>query len=179
MRIRNYRQGDIPTLVHIQQVAAQADGVEAMSTSDFEEWLEQAELVAPMNVFKITDDAEDDPDEWGQAGTLDGLEGEIIGYTVLQLRRSQHAYHFLCEGAVHPQHRRRGAGSALLICALNRARMWDAEFEFNMEQQGYPISFEVLLPLQDPASENLAERCELQPTNERTVKGLRLYRREL
>ena len=25
MRIRNYRQGDIPTLVHIQQLAARAD----------------------------------------------------------------------------------------------------------------------------------------------------------
>jgi hypothetical protein len=48
-----------------------------------------------------------------------------------------------------------------------------------MEQQEFPTSFEVLLPLQDPASENLAARCELQPTNERTVKGMRLYRREL
>src|SRR5579864_4749839 len=177
MRIRNYRQGDIPTLALIQQLSSAADGTEPISTTDFEVWLAQPELEAEFNVFVITDD--DESNEWGQAGTLEGVEGEIIGYTVLQLRRSQHAYHFLCEGAVHPQQRRCGAGSALLICALNRARMWDAEFDFNVEQQGYPISFEVLLPLQDPASENLAERCELQPTNERTVKGLRLYRREL
>ena len=134
MRIRNYRQGDVPTLAHIQQVSAQADGVEPMNASDFEEWLEQSELDAPMNVFKITDDAEDDPDEWSQAGTLDGLEGEVVGYTVLQLRRSQHAYHFLCEGTVLPQHRRRGAGHALLICALNHARIRASEFEFDLDR---------------------------------------------
>jgi GNAT superfamily N-acetyltransferase len=177
MRIRNYRQGDTPTLAHIQQLAAAADGTEPISTTDFETWLAQPELEAEFNVFVITDD--DESNEWGQAGTLEGVEGEIIGYTVLQLRRSQHVYHFLCEGAVHPQHRRRGAGSALLICALNRARMWDAEFAFNVEQQVFPTSFEVLLPLQDPAAENLAARCELQPTNERTLKGMRLYRRPL
>ena len=177
MRIRNYRQGDIPTLAYIQHLAAAADGTEPISTTDFETWLDQPELEAEFNVFVITDD--DESNEWGQAGTLEGIEGEIIGYTVLQLRRSRHAYHFLCEGAVLPQHRRRDAGSALLICALNRARMWAAEFEYEMEEEGYPIYFEVLLPLQDPASENLAARYELQPTDERTLKGMRLYRREL
>lgn len=177
MRIRNYRQGDIPTLAHIQQLASAADATEPISTTDFEAWLEQPELEAEFNVFVITDD--DESNEWGQAGTLEGIEGEIIGYTVLQLRRSQHAYHFLCEGAVLPLHRRRGAGSALLICALNRARMWAAEFEFEMGEEGYSVYFEVLLPLQDPASENLAVRCELQPTDERTLKGMKLYRRDL
>ena len=177
MRIRNYRQGDTPTLVHIQQLAAAADGTEPLSTTDFETWLTQPELEAAFNVFVITDD--DESNEWGQAGTLEGLEGEVVGYTVLQLRRSQHAYHFLCEGAVHPEHRRRGAGWALLICALNRAQVWAAEFAFGMEQPGYPIYFEVLLPLRDPASENLAARCELQPAEERTVRGMRLYRRAL
>lgn len=179
MRIRNYRQGDIPTLVHIQQVSAQADGVELMSASDFEEWLEQPELDAPMNVFKITDDAEDDPDEWGQAGTLDGLEGEVVGYTVLQLRRSQHAYHFLCEGAVLPQHRRRGAGQALLICALNHARMRASEFEFEAQQEGFPMYFEALLPVHDPGSEGLAAKFDMKPTGEPVLKGMRLYRAEL
>jgi GNAT superfamily N-acetyltransferase len=179
MRIRNYRQGDIPTLVHIQQVAAQADDVEPMSVSDFEEWLEQAELDAPMNVFKITDDAEDDPDEWSQAGTLDGLEGETIGYTVLQLRRSQHAYHFLCEGAVMPQQRRRGAGQALLICALNHARIRASEFEFEALQEGFPLYFEALLPVRDPGSEGLAAKFDMKSTDEHTLNGMRLYRAEL
>src|SRR5438128_10351059 len=178
MRIRNYRQGDILTLVQIQQLAAQRDNVDTMSEADFEEWLAQPELEAEFNVFLITDD-DDDLNDWGQGGTLEGLEGEVVGYTVLQLRRSQHAYHFLCEGAVHPGHRRRGAGWALLICALNRAQVWAAEFAFSMEQPAYPIYFEVLLPLRDPASENLAARCELQPAEERTIEGMRLYRRAL
>ncbi len=178
MRIRNYRQGDIPTLVHIQQLAAQTDGVEPLNATDFEEWLAQLELEAGSNVFLITDD-DDELNSWGQGDVLDGLEGEVVGYTVLQLRRSQHAYHFLCEGAVLPQHRRRGVGQALLICALNHARIRASEFEFEAQQQGFPIYFEALLPVNDPASENLANFCEMQPTDESALKGMRLYRGEL
>ncbi len=122
VRIRNYRQGDILTLVQIQQLAAQFDNIEVISAADFEQWLAQPELEAESNVFLITDD-DDELNSWGQGDTLDGLEGEVVGYTVLQLRRSQRAYHFLCEGAVLPQRRRQGAGQALLICALNHARM--------------------------------------------------------
>src|SRR5215467_10688824 len=155
MRIRNYRQGDIPTLNYIQHLAAQADNVESMSMAEFEEWLAQPELQAESNIFLITDD-DDDLNNWGQGDVLDGLEGEVIGYTVLQLRQSQHEYHFLCEGAVLPQHRRRGAGQALLICALNHARLRASEFEFEAQQQGIPIYFESLLPVGDPASESLA-----------------------
>jgi ribosomal protein S18 acetylase RimI-like enzyme len=178
MRIRNYRRGDIPTLVLIQQLAAQADGVEPMSTVDFEEWVAQPELEAGSNIFLITDD-EDDLNSWGQGDVLDGLEGEAVGYTVLQLRRSQHAYHFLCEGAVLPQHRRRGAGQALLICALNHARIRASEFEFEAQQQGFLIYFEALLPVNDPASESLATQFEMQPMDEPVLKGMRLYRGEL
>ncbi len=54
MRIRNYRQGDIPTLVYIQQLAAQTDGIEPMSAADFEDWLAQSELEAGSNIFLIT-----------------------------------------------------------------------------------------------------------------------------
>jgi ribosomal protein S18 acetylase RimI-like enzyme len=178
MRIRNYRQGDIPTLVYIQQLAAQTDGVEPISVTDFEEWLAQPELEAGSNIFLITDD-DDDLNSWGQGDVLDGLEGEVVGYTVLQLRHSQHAYHFLCEGAVLPQHRMRGAGQALLICALNHARMRASEIEFEAQQQGFPIYFEALLPVSDPASESLAAKCDLQSTDEPTLKGMRLYRGEL
>src|SRR5579864_5522071 len=178
MRIRRYRPGDVSTLVYIQQLAAEADSVQPMSAADFEAWLAQPELHADANVFLITDD-DDALNEWGQAGTLDGLEGEAVGYTVLQLRRSQHAYHFLCAGAVLPQHRRRGAGQALLICALNHARMRASEIEFEAQQQGYPIYFEALLPIDDPASANLAGRCDIQPTDEPVLKGMRLYRSEL
>jgi len=177
MRIRNFRQGDIPTLVHIQQLAAQADGVEAMSETDYEQWFAQPELKPPSNVFVITDD--DELNEWGQGGTLDGLEGEAIGYTVLQLRKSQHAYHFLCEGAVLPQHRRRDAGESLLICALNHARIRASEFEFEVEQDGYPIYFEALLPVRDPGSEGLAMKCGMKPTNEPALEGTKLHRYQL
>ena len=178
MRIRNYRQGDIPTLVSIQQLAAQTDDTEPMSTADFEEWLVQPELEAGSNIFLITDD-DDDLNNWGQGDVLDGLEGEVVGYTVLQLRRSQNAFHFLCEGTIIPQHRRRGAGQALMICALNHARLRASEFEFEAQQQGSPIYFEALLPVSDPASESLAMKCEMQPTDEPVLKGMQLYRSEL
>ena len=178
MRIRNYRQGDIPTLVSIQQLAARTDDTEPMSTADFEEWLVQPELEAGSNIFLITDD-DDDLNNWGQGDVLDGLEGEVVGYTVLQLRRSHYAYHFLCEGTVLPQHRRRGAGQALLICALNHARFRASEFEFEAQQQGLPIYFEALLPVRDPASERLAAKCDMQLTEEPVLKGMRLYRSEL
>jgi ribosomal protein S18 acetylase RimI-like enzyme len=178
MRIRNYRQGDVPTLILIQQIAAQTDHVDLMSEIDFEDWLAQPELEAGSNIFLITDD-DDELNSWGQGDVLDGLEGEVVGYTVLQLRRSQHAYHFLCEGAVLPQHRRRGAGQALLICALNHVRIRASEFEYEAQQQGFPIYFEVLLPMNDPASESLAVQCEMQPTSEPALKGMRLYRIEL
>ncbi len=178
MRIRNYRHGDIFTLVHIQQLAAQIDNLDPMSTPDFEEWLAQTILQAQSYVFLITDD-DDDLNNWGQGDVLDGLEGEVIGYTVLQLRQSHRAYHFLCEGAVLPQHRRRGAGQALLICALNHARLLASEFEFEAKQQGIPIYFEALLPIEDPASERLAAKFDMHPTDEVARKGMHLYRGEL
>ena len=178
MRIRNYRQGDILTLVHIQQLAAQADNVDSMSMADFEEWLAQPKLQTGSNIFLITDD-DDDLNNWGQGDVLDGLEGEAVGYTVLQLHRNHDGYHFLCEGTVLPQHRRRGAGQALLICALNHARLRASEFEFEAQQQGFQIYFEAILPVSDPASESLAVKCEMQPTEEPVLKGMRLYRSEL
>ncbi|GAC1566535.1 MAG: hypothetical protein NVS3B14_09660 [Ktedonobacteraceae bacterium] len=178
MRIRRYRPGDMPTLAQIQQRAAHADGVQPMSEADFEQWLSQPELEAESNVFLITDD-DDDMNTWGQSDTLEGLEGEAVGYTVLQLRRSHHAYHFLCEGAVLPEHRRRGAGYALLISALNNVRVRIFEFEFEARQQGHAIYFEALLPENDPASESLAAQCEMQPVDEQTLQGMRLFRCEL
>ncbi len=178
MRIRNYRQGDLHTLVHIQQLAAQTDSVEPMSTRDFEEWVAQPELQAESNIFLITDD-DDDLNNWGQGDVLDGLEGEVMGYTSLRLRQSHHAFHFLCEGTVIPEHRRRGAGQALLICALNHARLRASEIEFEAQQQGFTIYFEALLPVEDPASERLATKFEMYPTDETTLKGMKLYRVEL
>src|SRR5258708_36960640 len=115
MRIRNYRQVDLPTLAYIQQQAAKVDGTEAMAAADFEEWLGEPELEAGDNVFVITDD--DETNVWGQAGTLEGVEGEVGGYTGLQLRRGQQAYHFICPGAGLPGHRHAGAGMACLSLA--------------------------------------------------------------
>ncbi len=171
MRIRRYRLGDIPTLAHIQQAAARVDGVTPLSEADFEEWFAQPELQAESNVFLITDD--DELNEWGQAGTLDGLEGEVAGYIILQLRRSQHAYHFLCEGAVLPKYRRQGVGQALLISALNQARI--RVFELDDRH----VYFEALLPESDAASESLAAKFEMLSVDESVVQGMRLYRGEV
>ena len=178
MRIRYYRQGDISSLVHIQQLAAQADNVDSMTMVDFAEWLMQPELQDGSNIFLITDD-DDDLNNWGQGDVLDGIEGEVVGYTVLQMRRSHHAYHFLCEGAVLPHHRRRGAGQALLICSLNHARLRASEFEFEAQQQSFPMYFEALLPIEDSASKSLAAKFGMYSTDEPVLKGMQLYRSEL
>lgn len=179
MRIRTYRQVDLLTIALIQQQAAVIDGMEQMSVQDIGMWFAEPELEAEANVFVITDD-DDDLNRWGQSEALEGVEGEIVGYTVLQFHRSQHEYRFLCQGAVQPGHRKLGAGRALLICALNRARMMAAEFEFEAERAGHPMYFEALLPIRDTASGRLAARCEMQPTNEEgALAGTRLYRREL
>jgi GNAT superfamily N-acetyltransferase len=174
--------GDIPTLAHIQQEAARVDGGEPLSEADFEEWFAQPELEAESNVFLITDD-DDELNEWGQAGTLDGLEGEVAGYTVLQLRHSQRAYHFLCEGAVLPKFRRQGVGQSLLICALNQARIrvfeLDGAGQAGGDQQNDHVYFEALLPTGDPASENLAAKFEMAPVDEQVLQGMRLYRGEM
>lgn len=178
MRIRRYRQGDIPTLVHIQQAAANVDACELLREEDFEEWFSQPGFDPAFDVFLITDD-DDELNPWGQGGTLEGVEGEVIGYTVLQTRHSQHAYHFLCEGAVLPEQRGRGAGQALLICALNHARVKAFEVEPQAQEEGVPIYFEVLLPVHDSYAESLAAQYELTPTDEPTLKGMRLYRGDL
>lgn len=178
MRIRNYREGDLLSLVQIQNAAAMADLTELITTPEFREWLSHPELDANTNVFVLTDD-DDDQDQWGQAGTLEGLEGEVAGYTVLQARKSSGAYHYWCEGAVHPAHRRKHAGRALLICGLNRARIRATEIEFEAEAEGLPIYFEALLPLRNPASEVLAARCGMQQVDEPVLKGQQLYRLEL
>jgi GNAT superfamily N-acetyltransferase len=149
-----------------------------MSTADLAEWLDQPELQAESNIFLITDD-DDDLNNWGQGDVLDGLEGEVIGFTVLQLRKSHQAYHFLCEGTVIPDYRRRGAGQALMICALNYARLRASEIEFEAQQQGFPIYFEVLLPIRDPESEDFAKKFEMHSTDEATLKSMKLYRGEL
>ncbi len=179
MRIRNFRREDIPALVQIQQEAARADGDAVMSEQDFIAWLMEPEIDALANAFVITDD-DDELNTWGQAGTLEGIEGEIVGYTVVQMRQEQDAYHFLCQGTVQPARRLRNAGRALLICALNRARMIAAEFEFEAEQQGLPIYFEALLPIHDPAAARLAARCKMQPVESAMPHAaLQLYRCEL
>jgi ribosomal protein S18 acetylase RimI-like enzyme len=178
MRIRNYRWEYLPTLVQIQQQAARFDGVLVRSEEEFAAWLHDPGLDAASNVLVMTDD-DDELMLWGQAGTLEGVEGEIVGYTVVQLRRDEQGYHLLSEGAVLPEHRHRHAGRALLVGAMNRARVLADEFEFEAEQEGIPVYFEALLPHRDPASGALAAKYEMYPTEERAPAGMQLYRREL
>lgn len=176
MRIRNYRQKDLPTLVHLQELAAQHDDTGSFSERDFVAWLEDSGRAA--NTFVITDD-DDELNAWGQGGTLEGIDGEVVGYTSVELYQDQQGYHLLCQGTVHPQFRRQHAGRILLIGALNRARMLAAEFEFEAEQEGIPVYFEAYLPVGDAAAEQLAVRCEMRAIEEPAPMGMRLYRREL
>ena len=176
MRIRTFHYEDMPTLIEIEQQAALAD--KRNTRSDFAAWLTAPEHDAPANVFVITDD-DDELNTWGQAGTLEGIEGEIVGYTLVQAQHDDEGYHLLCQGTVHPAHRHRHAGRALLICALNRARVLAEEFDFEAEQAGIPVYFEALLPIHDPASPRLAAKSELIPTHTVTSDEMRLYRSEL
>lgn len=176
MRIRNYRPEYLSNIVQIHEEIARIDGSEAKSDGDFVRWF--SEFHALTNAFVVTDD-DDELNTWGQAGTLDGLEGEVVGYTLVQLHRDQQGYHFVCRGAVHPQFRRQGGGRVLLVGALNRARLLAEDFEFEAEQEGVPIYFEALLPVHDPAAAHLAAKCEMRPTDESAPTGMRLYRREL
>jgi N-acetylglutamate synthase-like GNAT family acetyltransferase len=178
MRIRYYRAEDLPTLEHLQQLAISADRLSAESAHMLIDWLQQAVLEPQPSVFVVRDD-DDEMNTWGQAGTLDGVEGELVGYTALRLLDDEHAYHLRCLGTVHPEYRRQNAGRILLVSALNRARMLAAEFEFEAEQEGRPIYFEALLPVYDPAAARLAARFEMVPTDEPVPAGLCLYQREL
>ncbi len=178
MRIRNFRLEDIPTLASIQHDAAEGDKSTAMSEADFARWISSPAVDATSNAFVITDD-DDELNTWGQAGTLEGIEGEIVGYTVLGIRQDQEAYHLCCQGTVHPQHRRRNAGRALIICALNRAHLIAADFEFEAEQVDIAVYFEALFPLHDPSSVRLAAKCEMQKAMVPISDGLQLYRRTL
>jgi GNAT superfamily N-acetyltransferase len=178
VRIRNYRREDLPTLVHIERLAREADGREPFREAEFVSWLTDPLVDAFANAFVITDD-DDELNTRGQAGTLEGIEGEIVGYTVVSLLREPQSYHLRCQGTVHPQFRRQHAGRALLICALNRARIIAAEFEFEAERDGLPIYFEALLPDKDPTAAYLAAKCEMNLIDTVVTPGLCLYRYEL
>lgn len=176
MRIRTFQYKDISMLIEIDQQAAQADG--RTPQQDFADWLLAPEHDPLNNVFVTTDD-DDEINTWGQAGTLEGIEGEIVGYTLVQMHQDEEGYHLLCQGTVAPDQRRRNAGRALLICALNRARALAEEFEFEAEAAGIPVYFEALLPVGDATAARLAVKCELVATDETTPDGMRLYRSNL
>ena len=178
MRIRSYRAGDIPTLVYIQQEAARADGLELQDEAAFHTLLDQPELHGGYYAFLITDD--DEQNTWGQGESLDGLEGEVVGYTILQLQQNeQGAYRFHSHGAVLPEHRQRGGGYSLLLCALNHSRLKAIDLSNHTNTQGQPVYFEVLLPASDPTTARLADLFDLEETAEAAPTGLRLYQTQL
>jgi hypothetical protein len=178
MRIRTYRSGDIPILVDVQHIAAIFDGLAPMSEADFASLLDRSITRRGYNVFLLTDD-DDELNTWGQGESLDGVEGEVIGYTILQFSRSGHAYHFHCHGTILPDQRSRGAGHGLILCALNHARLQSLDFVAQAHQQGIPIYFEVPLPDKDPGALRLAWDFELEKTTIRVQEHLLLYRTEL
>ena len=178
MRIRSYRPGDIPILVHIQQAAATFDGLEPMSEADLARLLERSITRGGYNVFLLADD-DDELNTWGQGDTLDGLQGEVVGYTILQLCKGERAYRFRCHGAVLPEHRGRGGGHGLILCALNHARMQSIDFIAEARQHDIPVYFEVPLLTGDVASECLARDLELEKSGEQAQTRLSLYQTEL
>ncbi len=178
MRIRTYRSGDIPILVHVQHLAAACDGLELLSEADFARLLERSIRRTGYNVFLLTDD-DDELNTWGQGESLDGVEGEVIGYTILQFSRDEDAYHFHCHGTILPEYRGRGAGHGLILCALNHARLQSLDFVAQARQQGTPIYFEVPLPDADAGAQRLASDFELDKTDIQLQKHLLLYHTEL
>ena len=178
MRIRTYRSGDIPTLVQIQQIAARFDGLETMDEAAFAQLLAQVATRFNDNVFLITDD-DDEVNTWGQGETLEGVEGEVVGYTILRRGKDENAYHFRCIGTVLPTYRHSSAGYALLLCAMNHARIQSLDIIAEAHQQGMPIYFEAELPANDAFAERLAHSFELEASDEPAQPGLCLYRTEL
>jgi len=178
MRIRTYRPGDIPTLVHIQQTGARFDGLKTMNEAAFEQLLAQSATRSGYSIFLITDD-DDELNTWGQGETLEGLEGEVVGYATLHLAKDQHAYRFRSRGSVLPEHRRRGAGHALLLCALNHARMQALDIVNEAHQQELAIYFEAEFPARDPSAQRLARVFELEAAPGPVEPEMVLYRLEL
>lgn len=178
MRIRTYRPGDIPILVHIQHTAAVFDRLKLMDESDFTELLANSMTRRGYNVFLLTDD-DDDLNTWGQGETLDGLQGEVVGYTILQLSEDERSYHFRCHGTILPEHRSRGAGHGLILCAINHARIQSIDFVAEARQRDMPIYFEVPLLAADGAAQRLARDFELEDTGQQVQPGLNLYRTEI
>ncbi|WP_151754145.1 GNAT family N-acetyltransferase [Dictyobacter vulcani] len=175
MRIRHFRAGDITSIAAIQQVAAEFDQRPTQTKEEFMDWFLAPANDVLANAFVMTDD-DDELLTWGQAGTLEGIEGEIVAYTLLQYSQDSDGYHLRCLGAVHPEHRHRGAGRALLVGALNRARVLALDFEFEAEAEGIPVYFEVLLPLADAGALQLANKFDLQAVNQSNIYGMQLYR---
>ena len=178
MRTRNYRPEDSDALIALEQLAIQTDGVRLAGEEDMEAWLTQPARDARSNAFIITDD-DDELNTWSQAGTLDGIIGETVGFTLVQNIVDEQGYHLRCTGTVHPAHRGQHAGRALFVAALNHARYLAQEFEFEAEEAELPIYFEALMPLADARAAHLAERLGMQAADEAVSAGLRLYRREL
>lgn len=178
MRIRTYRPGDLPILLQVQHQAAAFDGLTLLSEIDFARLLEQSRSRKGDTVFLLTDD-DDELNTWGQGETLDGLQGEVVGYTILRLSASEHAYHFRCDGTVLPDYRGQGAGHGLLLCALNHARLQSLDFATEAHRQHMPIYFEVPLLTGDAASARLAYNLELEDTGTRVDARLQLYRTRL
>ncbi len=178
MRIRTYKPQDLEAVFAIAQQAASVDGTPLPDPIAFAAWFADPALDAAANAFVMTDD-DDELQTWSQAGTLEGIEGEIAAYTFLSLQQDHTGYHFLCQGTVHPAFRHQHAGNVLFVGALNRAHLLALEFDFEAEEAGLLISFSALLPSADPASPRLAARYEMQPVAEVAPPGLQLYRRAL
>jgi hypothetical protein len=178
VRIRRFRSSDAEALLAIEQHAAQAEARPQPDTPAFLQQFADPTLDVVDNLFVITDD-DDDLQVWGQAETLEGLEGEIAGYMLVQEQHTPDYYRFLAQGAVDPVYTDPQATRILLIGSLNRARHLAAEFEFEAEAAGKPIYFDAFLPRDSASVPELARKLELSLVPEPAPPGFLLYRLQL
>ena len=161
MRVRNFREVDISDIYTIQQAAHLRDALPVVGEEELRAALLDPLATAAENIFVITDD-DDELQTWGEAGMLIGLEGPIIGYTWVRYLHDHEGHHFRCTGAVLPDERGKGAGRALLISALNRARYLATDIDTGTAEENEEIYFEVVFPVREQADSVLTTICELQ-----------------
>ena len=112
IQLRNYKPGDEPVILGLFKAADEADKAErGMSAVDLQEWM-TSPGINPQTDFFLAE--------------ADGLPIGFIGVDALPGKREAH--NAFCNGAVHPDYRRRGIGTTLMQVAEARARVLMRDF---------------------------------------------------